>query len=167
MEFFIPGLFLFLVAILITIFVLPKATPMIACILAVIFLTYGVYDHYKLFESEYNLSTWQDNLKIYSPALMIIAIIIFIIYTILAIFTNGEVPIPSMPNVSLPSANSITNSITTSLNNVKNSIANSIPESIANSLPNVNSSNINTSTNNAKKNNIKSNQPSRSLFETL
>ena len=78
MEFFIPGLLLFLVSILITFFLAPKATPMIASVLAVVFLTYGVYDHYRLFASEYNLSTLQENLKIYSPALMIISIIIFI-----------------------------------------------------------------------------------------
>ena len=160
MEFFIPGLLLFLVSILITFFLAPKATPMIASVLAVVFLTYGVYDHYRLFASEYNLSTWQENLKIYSPALMIIAIIIFIIYTIFALFTNGAVPIPSIPDISLPSTNSITNSITNSFNNVKNSIANSIP----NSIPNALSVNANK---NMKKNNTGKNVPSRSLFETL
>ena len=72
MEFFIPGLVLFLVAIAVTAFIVPKATPMIAAILSLVFLTYGVYQHYTLFADEYRLSTWQDGLKIYAPAIMII-----------------------------------------------------------------------------------------------
>ena len=122
MEFFIPGLLLFLLFIGIAFFVAPKATPMIAAILSIIFLIYGVREHSQMFASEYRLSTWQDGLKMYAPAVMIMIIIIFVIYSILAFFTGGSVPVPSMPDVELPTMNSLTNSI----NDAKNTIVNGL-----------------------------------------
>jgi hypothetical protein len=80
MEFFIPGLLLFLVSIIISFILAPRFTPLVVALLSIGFLTYGVYDHYKMFAAEYRLSTWQESLKIYAPAIMIAAIIIFIIY---------------------------------------------------------------------------------------
>jgi len=126
MEFFLPGLFLFLVALVVTALVAPKATPAMAAVLSAVFLTYGVYHHYKLFASEYRLSTWQDGLKIYAPAIMILAVLAVVFYGILAFFTSGKVPIPTIPNVSLPSPNSITGTLTNSMESIGNSITNSM-----------------------------------------
>lgn len=122
MEFFIPGLLLFLLAIGLSFALVPKATPLITAVLSIVFLTFGVYQHYKMFASEYRLSTWQSALKIYAPAVMIIGIIIFIIYGILAFFTRGSVPVPPIPipeNIS-----NATNTITESLNKVANVLTN-------------------------------------------
>jgi len=170
MEFFIPGLFLFLVAVLVVFHLAPKATPMIAAILSIVFLLFGIHEHQKMFASEYRLSTWQDKLKIYAPALMIVAIILFLIYSMLAFFTGGSVPIPSIPNIQMPSVGSITESITNSLNNAANSIKNASANimssnnsankgSMMNSLMGNNSANKNKGNN---KNNV-----SRSFLETL
>ena len=97
MEFFLPGVLLFLVAIILVYLIAPNITPLVTAILAVIFLTFGVYSHYTIFTSEYRLSTWQEGLKIYSPALMIMAIILYIIYSMISLFSNIHVPIPEMP----------------------------------------------------------------------
>ena len=102
MEFFIPGLLLFLVTILITIFIIPQSTPMVAAVLSILFLAYGVYDHYLLFAPEYRLSTWQDGIKIYAPFIMLAGIILFIIYFIFVFFTGGEVPVPKMEMPEMP-----------------------------------------------------------------
>ena len=102
MEFFIPGLLLFLVTILITIFIIPQSTPMVAAVLSILFLAYGVYDHYLLFAPEYRLSTWQDGIKIYAPFIMLAGIILFIIYFIFVFFTGGEVPVPKMEMPEIP-----------------------------------------------------------------
>jgi len=169
MEFFIPGLCLFLVSIAITFIIAPKATPLMAAILSIIFLTYGVYQHYKLFAYEYRLSTWQEGLKIYAPAIMILAIILYIIYGILAFFTGGVVPVPSIPNVNLPSVNDVTSQITNSINNVTESISNT-----ANNMVSLNNSNkgnnvVNSITNSLGLNNKnkKNNNLSRSFLETV
>lgn len=162
MEFFIPGLLLFLLFLLITFFLVPKATPMITAILSIIFLTYGVYEHYRLFATEYRLSTWQDHLKIYAPALMIAAIIIFIIYFMLSLFTGGSVPIPSMPDVEIPTLNDITTNISNTFNNATNAISNGLN---FNTNTNINRNNtlINTimGNNNTRENNMKTNNNSR------
>jgi len=126
MEFFIPGLCLFLLTLFITFQIAPKATPFMASILSIIFLVYGVYHHHKLFAAEYRLSTWQEGLKVYSPAIMIFAVVLFILYGILSFFTSGKVPVPSLPNVSLPSANSIKNSINNSMESIGNTVTNSM-----------------------------------------
>ena len=126
MEFFIPGLFLFFVSLGITMWVAPKATPAMAALLSAVFLTYGVYHHHSLFAAEYRLSTWQDGLKVYAPAVMILAVLVVVFYGILSFFTSGKVPIPSLPNVSLPSPNSITSTLTNSMESISNSMTNSL-----------------------------------------
>jgi hypothetical protein len=151
MEFFIPGLMIFLVTILVTIFVIPQTTPMIAAVLSILFLAYGVYDHYLLFAPEYRLSTWQDGLKIYAPFIMLAGIILFIIYFIFVFFTGGEVPVPKMdaPAMNMPKMptfNAIKNATNNAINNAVNGT-------------------------NKKENSTKSengsNTMSRSLFETI
>lgn len=138
MEFFLPGLFLFLVSLAITAWVAPKATPAMAAILSAVFLTYGVYHHQKLFAAEYRLSTWQEGLKIYAPAIMILAVLLVVFYGILSFFTSGKVPVPALPNVSLPTPNSITGTLTNSMESIGNSFTNSL-----NSLTSVANNNAN------------------------
>lgn len=122
MEFFIPGMLLFLLFLGLAFYFVPKATPMIAAILSIVFLIYGVRDHAQRFSSEYRLSTWQEGLKMYAPAVMILVIIVFVIYSILAFFTGGSVPVPPMPNVEVPSLNEITTNITNTINTTANNI---------------------------------------------
>lgn len=173
MEFFIPGLLLFLVSVVVSFIVAPRFTPLVIAILSIVFLTYGVYDHYKMFASEYRLSTWQQSLKIYAPAIMIGAIILFIIYAILAFFTKGSVPIPSIPYITAPNDNSTTNNIIQSLNNVANGLTNNkndIVSSVNNTISNVNNNKgniLNTIKNNIGNTNKKNNMISRSFLETI
>jgi hypothetical protein len=174
MEFFIPGLLIFLVSILVTFLVAPRFTPLVAALLSIGFLTFGVYDHYKMFASEYRLSTWQQSLKIYAPAIMIGAIIIFIIYGILAFFTKGAVPIPSIPNITEPNENSTTGQIINSINKIGNAITNNKNTNVVNSINNtINKVNNNRymSGNNNRQNNEgnkkNNNNLSRSFLETI
>jgi predicted PurR-regulated permease PerM len=170
MEFFIPGLLLFLVSIIITFILVPRFTPLVIAVLSIVFLTYGVYDHYKMFASEYRLSTWQQSLKVYAPAIMIIAIIIFIIYAILALFTKGSVPVPLVPNISEPNENSATNQIIQSLNKLGNAITNNntnVINQVNNQIDNVNKNRnnilgVNNTNKNKNKNNLR-----RSFLETI
>ena len=127
MEFFIPSLFLFLLVAIVVIGFLPKLSPLILVVLAGLLLVFGVYNHYMMFRDEYKLSTWQDGLKSFAPGIMIAVIILFILYFITSLFTGGQVPIPSMPNVSvanMPPAETATNYLTSTLNNVTSAVAN-------------------------------------------
>jgi hypothetical protein len=177
MEFFIPGLLIFLLSISVTFFLVPKATPMIAAVLSIIFLMFGVYQHSKLFLAEYRLSTWQDELKVYSPAVMIFAIILYLIYGMISFFTSGQVPVPSVPSVSLPSPNTATEAVMNSINNVSESLSNATNSLLGNT--NNKNKNKNNSlldnltdslgvTNNINKNkNKKNGNLSRSFLETV
>jgi predicted PurR-regulated permease PerM len=184
MELFIPGLLLFLVSVTVTFVLAPRFTPLVVAILSIVFLAYGVYDHYKMFASEYRLSTWQQSLKIYAPAIMISAIIIFIIFSILSFFTKGSVPIPTIPNVIEPNINSATNTIVNGLNKIGNIFTNNkntnVVNKVNNQINNINKnrnnilglglglgnkeSESNTNNKNNKKNN---NGVSRSFLETI
>jgi predicted PurR-regulated permease PerM len=177
MEFFIPGLLLFLVSVVVSFILAPRFTPLVIAILSIALLSYGVYDHYKMFAAEYRLSTWQQSLKIYAPAIMIGAIILFIIYSILAFFTKGSVPIPPIPNITAPNDNSTTNNVIQSLNKVANSLTNNknnIVSSVNNTINKVNNNRgsiLNTITGNNNGNgenkNKRNNNLSRSFLETI
>lgn len=176
MEIFIPSLFVFLVALVITFLVAPRATPFMAGILSVIFLAFGVYDHYKMFETEYRQSTWQTGLRIYAPAVMILAIFLFILAGIVSFFTGGSVPVPSIPNVNLddftnlnlPTMNTVTNNVSNLFNNAVNTAVNTAND-VANNVAEVANETINTlqgvSGNN--KNNKNKGNTSRSFLETI
>jgi len=159
MEFFLPGVLLFLVAIMVVYFIAPNITPFVTAILAIIFLTFGVYTHYTMFKAEYRLSTWQEGFKIYAPAIMIIAIILFILYSMVSIFTNIHVPVPEMPKLEMPNTDSLTNYTMNVYNNVANKVS-----TATNSLSNTvsNATNSLTNSNQNKKPNV-----SRSFVETF
>ena len=170
MEIFIPGILLFLVALLIAFLVVPRFTPLIIAVLSLALLVYGVYDHYKMFAVEYRLSTWQESLKIYAPAVMLGFTILFIIYAILAVSTGGSVSVPLLPNLTAPNENSITGSIVNSLNNIGSAITNNKNTNVVNTI-NEQINNVNKNRNNlaglnnqGKGNN---NGLSRSFLETI
>ena len=162
MEFFIPGLLLFLVSVIVSFILAPRFTPLVIALLSIAFLSYGVYDHYKMFAAEYRLSTWQQSLKIYAPAIMIGAIILFIIYAILAFFTKGSVPVPPIPNITAPNENSATNNIIQSFNKGTNDLTNK-----NNRGNNLNTYTGNNNGNGKNKNKRNNNNVSRSFLETI
>jgi DNA integrity scanning protein DisA with diadenylate cyclase activity len=176
MQFFIPGILLFLVAIIISFLLAPRFTPLVTALLSLVLLTYGVYDHYMMFSAEYRLSTWQDSLKIYAPAIMIGTITLFIIYAILAFFTKGSVPVPPLPNIAQPNINSATNQIVNSLNKIGNVFGNTNNTNVVDKVNNqINNANKNRNNilglNNTKEpnenTNKKNNNISRSFLEII
>jgi hypothetical protein len=124
MELYLPSLAVFFLVMLIVTFVVPKMTPLIMAVLSLVLLTGGIYHHWQLFSTEYRLSTWQDTLKFYAPGVFIGVVILFVIYGIFATFTGGEVPVPSMPAITMPSPETATNVITSSINNATQAVGN-------------------------------------------
>jgi hypothetical protein len=164
MEFFVPGLLFFIVTVLFTFYIAPKATPMIAAILSLVFLTYGVYDHYRMFASEYRSSTWQEPLLLlYSPAVMITILILYVLYGMSALFSKGQVPVPVMP--STPNMQNALNNVTESLSHAANSIANTANNMMNNVLHNGN--NNGTNSNRRPTNDKNASNMSRSFVESV
>lgn len=118
MEFFLPSLFIFLLAVIVISFVVPRMSPMIIIAMSAVLLGFGVYHHFKLFWNEYKQSTWQDQLRLFAPGIMLTVIIIYVLFSLLMFFTGGSVPVPPMPKIELPPANTATNVITETINNI-------------------------------------------------
>ena len=166
MEFFVPGLLFFIITVLFTFSIAPKATPMIAAILSLVFLTYGVYDHYRMFASEYSSSTWQEPLLLlYSPAVMITILILYVLYGMSALFSKGQVPVPAMPD--MPSVPNALNNVTESLSNAANSISNTANNMMNNMGNMINSGTNNNSNHRRPTNGNNASNMSRSFVESV
>lgn len=175
MEFFIPSLLLFLIAMVISFALAPNLSPIILAVLSIALLVFGVYHHYNMFASEYRLSTWQESLKIYAPAIMIGAIILYIMYSIFGFFSSGYVPLPQIPKLEVPELPSVTNTFNTTktavsnaVNTVKNQLSN-VTSGIANTVGDITDTVSNTLNNTTKNINQSKNRNniSRSLLEVL
>lgn len=124
MEFYLPSLAVFLFVLILLFAVIPKLSPFIMTSLAAVLLAFGIYQHVNMFSSDYRLSTWQESWKLFAPGIFIGAVIVLILYTIITAFSGVEVPVPSMPNVSLPPAETATNAVTGALNNITSGLSN-------------------------------------------
>jgi hypothetical protein len=122
MELFLPSLLVFLVAIIILAFLLPRMSPLIIVLMSAGLLGFGIYHHFNLFWDEYRQSTWQEQMRLFAPGIMLGVIILYVLFALLTVFTGGQVPVPSLPNVELPSAESATNAVTETINNALQAI---------------------------------------------
>lgn len=92
-------------------------SPLIIVLLSAGLLGFGIYHHFTLFWDEYRQSTWQDQMKLFAPGIMLVVIVLYVLFALLTVFTGGQVPVPSLPNIELPSAESATNAVTETINN--------------------------------------------------
>ena len=144
-------------------------SPVIIIGMSAVLLGFGVYHHFKLFWDEYKQSTWQDQLRLFAPGIMLTVIIIYVLFSILMFFTGGSVPVPSMPNVELPSADTATNVVTEAINTM---IAPLMPSNNTSKPANNNAAkpannNAAKPANNNSKPNSKNNNVSRSFLATI
>jgi hypothetical protein len=155
MEFFLPSLFVFLLTIIVAFAIIPNFSPTILVIFALVLLVAGTYYHITMFKTEYELSTWQEKLKLFGPGIVIVITIIFMLFSIYSFFSGGEVPVPAIPTPPKENANTATNILTKSLNNAGEMLGD-VTESIKETATNI----INTATNNknTNKNKNKENQ---------
>jgi hypothetical protein len=145
MELFLPSILISILAILVVIFLIPRFSPLIIVILAAVLLYVGTTQHLSMFWDEYKQSTWQESLKLFAPGIMIGAIVIFVLYGILSFFGGGTVPVPSMPAMELPSANTATNPVTAAINTAMNTVsdvANTVSNTVNNTMSNIGISNV-------------------------
>jgi predicted membrane protein len=120
MELFLPSILIFLLAMIVVMVLIPQFSPIIIVTLAIVLLIGGMYNHFSMFMNEYRQSTWQKTLLLFAPGIFIIAIFIYLFFAIGTFFTGGKVPVPTLPEMSNPSANSATNTLTSSINNTMN-----------------------------------------------
>jgi hypothetical protein len=127
MDFFIPSLFVLLLAGILVFLLIPRFGLVSMIIISIILLFFAVSHHINMFKSEYTLSTWPMLLSTYGPYFVLGSLLLFILVFIFSSFGSASVPVPEMPSMPntasiTSSANSIINSIKTTVNNVKNNI---------------------------------------------
>lgn len=129
MELFIPSLLALIFAAVIVMFVLPRLSPVILGVVALVLLILAAYQHYNLFATEYRLSTWQMPLVEYAPFLLIGGLVLFLLFFILNFIGTGAkesvAPLESMNEA----VNKVVNTIPTpeqALNTVKNAANNAL-----------------------------------------
>jgi len=145
MELFLPSILIFILSIIVVIVIVPRFSPIIIVTLAILLLGAGTYNHFSMFWNEYRQSTWQQTLKFFAPGIILIAIFIYLFFAIGSFFTGGQVPVPTMPAITIPSADTATNFLTASINNTMkaantavNSILPTLNENVKqNAKPNV------------------------------
>jgi predicted membrane protein len=170
MELFLPSILISILAILVVILLIPKFSPLIIVVLAAILLYVATTQHLNMFWDEYKQSTWQQNLKLFAPGIMIGAVVIFVLYGILSFFSTGVVPIPSMPSMEMPNASTATNPVTAAINTVMNTV-NDVATTAANAVSNLTNNNNtvkrnNQNNNGTRKMNNNNSGPSRSYLAT-
>lgn len=131
MELFLPGIATLLIIGLIVFLILPRLGAPVLATLSIVLLAYGVYNHIKLFSSEYRYSTWQDRLKDYSSFVIIGVLILSILMYLGYLFgTQGAsaLPVSNVPVANATEAvnavNGVVNTITNTVSNVTNTVAN-------------------------------------------
>ena len=117
METFLPSIAALLIGALIVFLVLPRlgATALVG--LSVTLLIFCLYNHYKLFGSEYQYSTWQEHLKWYAPFFMYGGLTLGILFYLGFIFKNNGPSMLPASNISAQPTN-----ISQSINNVGNTL---------------------------------------------
>jgi len=144
MQLFFPSVLIVLLAFLIIFLVMPRFSPLVIVSISAVLLVAGTYNHFITFWNEYQQSTWQNNLKLFAPGIFIAALLVYIFVVISSLFTGGSVPVPTLPTVELPSAESATNPVTAAINSTMNGVnsamnavtnaANSAVNSVANTI---------------------------------
>lgn len=76
MQLFLPGLVTIIVAGVFIFFVIPRVSPTIIFIISMIFLFIMIQSHYSMFASEYKLTSWRDQLKVFATPILISIIVL-------------------------------------------------------------------------------------------
>lgn len=114
MEFYLPSLFLILLAAIFAVGVVPRFTPVVLAILASIMLALAVYNHMSIFRDEYRNITWANIASVsgLSPYLMTGSVIVLCIGYIVLLFSSGKTNSLNMPSMSIPPPSTATNVVT-------------------------------------------------------
>ena len=133
MEFYLPSLFIIMVAFIIILAIIPKFTPVVLAIVAAILLVFGIYSHYTLFYNEYKNMNWANNAmsSMASPYLLIGSVVLLSLGYIIMLFSSGKVPSLPMPSRNIPPPSTATNVVTREIGNglVNAGVANVAPPS--------------------------------------
>lgn len=126
MELFIPSVFAILTAAIIVMYVLPRFSPVILGVLALVFLVMAAWHHYSFFASEYQISTWQLPLVQYAPYLLIGGLVLFMLFFIVNFIGTGSSAAAAPVAAMNESVNKVANTAIANVNKAANTMTNAM-----------------------------------------
>ena len=124
MELFIPSLFAIVLAAVIVMYALPRLSPVVLGVVAIVLLILAAYHHYTFFGAEYQISTWQLPLIQYAPYLLIGGLVIFMLFFIINFIGTGSSQAAAPVAAMNESVNKVANNAATAATNVGNAVKN-------------------------------------------
>jgi hypothetical protein len=128
MEFYLPSLFLILLAAIVAVAFLPRFTPIVLAVFASLCLVLAIYNHASLFTNEYNNMNWANMASMagLSPYIITTVVILLSIGYIIFLVSSGAAPSLSMPSMAIPPPSTATNIVTRNIGEglVKSGVAN-------------------------------------------
>jgi hypothetical protein len=119
MEFYIPSLFIMILAAAVCFFLIPQFTPMILAIFATLCLVLAMYNHSSLFWNEYKNMQWANTAtaSMTSPYLLIGLVILLSVGYLILLFSSGKSQSIPMPSMNIPPPSTATNFVTRGIGN--------------------------------------------------
>jgi hypothetical protein len=117
MEFYIPSLFIILLAAILLVLVVPRLSPLILTVVCSLLLVWGIANHYTLFVTEYQNMNWLNSATLAGPYILLFTVIALSIGYILLIFLRKRGPSSPEPPMNIPPPESATNYVTRGIGN--------------------------------------------------
>ena len=117
MEFYIPSLFIILLAAIFLVLVVPRLSHIVLIVLCSLLLVWGIANHYTLFVTEYQNMNWANTAVIAGPYLMLFLVIALSLGYIILLFTRSRSASQSEERMNIPPPESATNYVTRGIGN--------------------------------------------------
>jgi hypothetical protein len=117
MEFYIPSLFIILLAAIFVVLVVPRLSHIVLIVLCTLLLVWGIANHYTLFVTEYQNMNWANTAVIAGPYLMLFLVIALSLGYIILLFTRSRSASQSEERMNIPPPESATNYVTRGIGN--------------------------------------------------
>jgi hypothetical protein len=121
MELFLPSFLILLLASIVVFTVIPRFSIHVLAVISFGLLSFGAYNHWSTFKSEYKLATWHEPLKQIAPAIVLGVMMLFVLSYALSFFGDTGIPVPALPELT-----AVTNSATSTIGNAVTGIANTV-----------------------------------------
>jgi hypothetical protein len=117
MEFYIPSLFIVLLAAIFLVLLLPQLSPMILTVVCSLLLVWGLANHYTLFANEYHNMNWTNTATVAGPYIILFLVIGLSLGYIILLFTRKRFTSSPSPQMNIPPPETATNYVTRGIGN--------------------------------------------------
>lgn len=117
MEFYIPSLFIVLLAAIVIVLVLPQLSPVVLTTVCSLVLVWALANHYTLFSNEYRNMNWTNTAASVGPYIILLLVITLSIGYIILLFTRKNFVTNSSRSMNIPPPDTATNYVTRGIGN--------------------------------------------------